>query len=79
MGDSPEGLLTTSMGFGYLLGATPAVESATLRLKLYKFLEGAPIEVAHSNLKLLLQTILNLGRMLSVSRFAGYMINNFNK
>jgi hypothetical protein len=28
-------------------GATPAMESASLSLKLFNFLEGAPIKVAH--------------------------------
>jgi hypothetical protein len=32
-------------------GATPAVESVSLRLKLFNFLEGAPIVVALSNLE----------------------------
>jgi hypothetical protein len=35
------------MGVGYVSEATPAVESASLRLKLYNLLEGAPIEVAY--------------------------------
>jgi hypothetical protein len=39
------------MGFGYIFGATPVVESASLGLKLINFLEGVPIEVAHSNLE----------------------------
>jgi hypothetical protein len=35
------------------LGATPAVEFASKRLKLFNFLEGAPIEVAHVDLEAL--------------------------
>jgi hypothetical protein len=41
------------MGSGYVFEATPAVESASMRLKLTNFLEGAPIEVAHFNLETL--------------------------
>jgi hypothetical protein len=37
------------MGIGYVIGATPAVESASLRLKLFNFFEGARIEVTQSN------------------------------
>jgi hypothetical protein len=40
-----------SMGLGYMFWATPAVESASLRLTLFNLLEGAPIQVAHSNLE----------------------------
>jgi hypothetical protein len=34
------------MGFGCVFGATPAVESASLRVKFFNFLDGAPIKVA---------------------------------
>ncbi len=41
-----------SMGFGYVFGATPAVKSASLPLKLPNFLEDVPIkEVAYPNLE----------------------------
>jgi hypothetical protein len=39
------------MGFGYVFGATPAVESTSLGLKLFNLLEDAPFEVAHSKLE----------------------------
>jgi hypothetical protein len=39
------------MAFGYPSGATPAVEFASLRVKLFDFLEGAPIEVTNSYLE----------------------------
>jgi hypothetical protein len=39
------------MGFRYALGATPAVESASLCPKLPNFMKGAPIEVARPNLE----------------------------
>jgi hypothetical protein len=48
------------MGFEYVFGATPAVESASLRLKPFDFLEGAKIEVAHSNLEPLILLWLSL-------------------
>jgi hypothetical protein len=38
----------------YVVGATPAVESASLQfwpVNFPEFLEGAPIEIAHSTLK----------------------------
>ena len=41
------------MGLGYVFGATPAAESASLRLQPFYFLEGALFEVAHSNLEML--------------------------
>jgi hypothetical protein len=34
----------------YILGPTPAVTFPSLQLKLFDFMEGIPIEVAHSNL-----------------------------
>jgi hypothetical protein len=39
------------VGFKYVLGATPEVEYVSLQLKLFDFLDGAPIDVAHSNLE----------------------------
>jgi hypothetical protein len=41
--------LSVNMGPGYVFGATPAVESASSRVNLSNFLEGAPSEVANSN------------------------------
>jgi hypothetical protein len=37
------------MGIAIVFGATPAVESGSLQFKLFNFVEGAQIEVAHSN------------------------------
>jgi hypothetical protein len=34
------------MGFGYVFGATPALESASWRMKLFTFLEGDPVAVS---------------------------------
>ncbi len=42
------------MCFRYVFGATPAVESASVKLKLFYFIEGVPIEVHHSKLGLLI-------------------------
>jgi hypothetical protein len=41
------------MGLGYVFGATPAVQSASLCLTNFNFLDGAPIQAASSNLELL--------------------------
>ncbi len=40
-----------TMGFRYVFGATPAVETASLRLKLFNFLQGSQIKVSHSKLE----------------------------
>jgi hypothetical protein len=56
------------MGFGNVFGATPAVESASSRLKLFNLLEGAPIEMANSNLK-----PLTLLRFSSTDEYSGFI------
>ncbi len=43
------------MSVGYVFGATPAVESLSLRFKRMNFPEGVPIEEAHSNLETLIR------------------------
>jgi hypothetical protein len=53
------------MGLRYVFGATPGVESTSLRLKVLNFLEGALVEVAHSNL----ETLTLLGFSLTVNFF----------
>ncbi len=39
------------MGFGYVLGTTPVVESVNLSMKLFNSLEGAPIQITQSKLE----------------------------
>jgi hypothetical protein len=37
------------IGFGYLFGATPVVESSSLWLKLFNFLEGTQMEAVRAD------------------------------
>ncbi len=39
------------MGFGYIFWATPTVESKSLRLELFDFVKGTPVDVAHSKME----------------------------
>jgi hypothetical protein len=44
-------LINIHMGFGYVSGATPVVDTASLQLKVFDVLEGARIEVARPKLE----------------------------
>ncbi len=72
-------ILLSGWGFWYAIGATPAVESPSLQLKVFKFLKGATIEVALSSLEPL--TLLRISFTVIVLRFFRkhffYLIKNW--